>query len=52
MKYYSLFFLNVAYTKKKMMINDANTEKLKRTPRTRKIIEGYDLVSESSSDTN
>jgi hypothetical protein len=36
MKYYSLFFLNVAYIKKKMMMNDANTEKLKRTPRTRK----------------
>jgi len=30
---------------------DANTEKLKGTPKKPKITEGYDLVSEPSSDT-
>ena len=39
-----------ADTKNKKM--DANTEKLKGTLKKTKITEGYDLVSEYSSDTN
>jgi hypothetical protein len=39
-----------ADTKNKKM--DANTEKLKGTLKIMKIIEGYDLVSKPSSDTN
>ena len=53
MKYNLFFFvfcLDDADTKNKKM--DANTEKLKRTQNRMKITEGYDLVSEPSSDTN
>jgi len=50
MKYNLFFFLDDADTKTKKM--DANTEKLKGTQKKMKITEGYDLVSEPSSDTN
>jgi len=50
-KYDPFFFcLDDADTKNKNM--DANTEKLKGTLKKTKITEGYDLVSEPSSDTN
>jgi len=49
MKYNTFFCLDDADTKKKM---DANIEKLKGTLKKTKITEGYDLVSEPSSDTN
>jgi len=50
MKYNFFFCLDDADTKNKKM--DANTEKLKGTLKKMKITEGYDLVSEPSSDTN
>jgi hypothetical protein len=52
MKYNPLFVfcLDDADMKNKKM--DANTEKLKGTLKKMKITEGYDLVSEPSSDTN
>jgi len=51
MKYITLFFcLDDVDTKNKKM--DANTKKLKGTQKKTKITEGYDLVSEPSSDTN
>ena len=50
MKYNPFFCLDDAGTKNKKM--DANTEKLKGTLKKMKITEGYDLVSEPSSDTN
>jgi len=49
MKYKLFFFLDDVDTKNK--INDANTEKLKGTLKKMQIAEGYDLVSEPSSDT-
>ena len=50
MKYNFFFCLDDTDTKNKKM--DANTEKLKRTLKKKKITEGYDLVSEPSPDTN
>jgi len=50
MKYNPFFFLDDVDTKNKKM--DANTKKLKGTLKKMKITEGYDLVSEPSSDTN
>ena len=50
MKYNFFFWLDDADTKNKKM--DADTEKLKGTLKKMKITEGYDLVSEPSSDTN
>jgi len=51
MKYNFFFFcLDDADTKNKKM--DANTEKHKGALKKMKITEGYDLVSEPSSDTN
>ena len=50
MKYNICFFLDDADTKNKKM--DANTEKLKGTLKKTKLTEGYDLVSDPSSDTN
>jgi len=47
---YNLFFSDDAETKNKKM--DANTEKLKGTLKKMNITEGYDLLSEPSSDTN
>jgi len=49
MKYNLFFSSDDADTKNKKM--DANTEKLKGTLKKIKITEGYDLVSEPSSDT-
>jgi len=50
MKYNLFFCLDDVDMKNKKM--DANTEKLKGTQKKTKITEGYDLVSEPSSDTN
>ena len=51
MKYNPLFFcLDDADMKNKKI--DTNTEKLKGTLKKTKITEGYNLVSEPSSDTN
>ena len=51
MKYNLFFCLDDMDTKNKKM-NDAITEKLKRTLKKIKITKGYDLVSEPSSDIN
>jgi len=52
MKYNPLFVFCLDDTDTKNKKMDANTEKLKGTLKKMKITEGYDLVSEPSSDTN